>query len=116
VHRPDVIFLPGDVAIKRVYTDVQDLGIKRGELLAVAIERRQLLRSSRSPVQGMEADDHIFLSPKITQPDSDTLLSFDGGEIKVWGHVSNFQRHNFSCQGILQFWADAWRWRLAARS
>ena len=102
MHGADVVLLPGDVAIKGVYTDVQNLGIKRGELLAVAVERRQLLGSGRSPVQRMKTDHYIFLAAKIAEPDSGARLSFDCGKIEVRGHVSNLQRHTFSCQGILQ--------------
>jgi len=103
MHRADVVFLPGEVAVKGVYTDVQNLGIKRGESFAIAIERRQLLGSSRGPVQRMKADHHIFLAAKIAEPNSDASFPFDGWEIEVRGHVSDFQRHTFSCQGILQF-------------
>ena len=102
MHRADIVLLPSDVAVKGIYTDVQDLGIKRGELLAVAIERRQLLGSSRGPVQGMKTDHYIFLVAKITKPDSGARLSFNCWKIEVRGHVSNLQRHTFSCQGILQ--------------
>jgi hypothetical protein len=98
MHRFDVVLLPGDVAINCVDADVQDLGIKRGELLAVAIERRQLLGSSGRPVQRMKTNHHVLLAAKIAEPDSDARFSLNGGKVKIRRHVSNFQRHNFSCQ------------------
>jgi hypothetical protein len=90
MHGADIVFLPRQMAVKRVYADVQDLGIKRGELLAVAIERRQLFRSSRRPVQRMKADDHMLLPAKITQPHPDARVAFHCRQIKVRRHVSNF--------------------------
>jgi len=103
MHRANVVFLPREVAVKGVCTDVQDLGIKRGEPFAITIERRQLLGSSRGPVERMKADHHIFLAAKIAEPDPDACFPFDGGKIEVRGRVSNFQSHTFSSQGILQF-------------
>jgi hypothetical protein len=73
------MFLPSHVAVESVDADVQNLGIALGELREIAIERRQLLASSRSPVDGVERYDHILLAAKIAQADSDPLLSFDRG-------------------------------------
>jgi len=69
MHSADVMLLPGDMAVNRVCAYVQNLGIERGELLAIRVERRQLLPSSRSPVQGMKAHHHMFLSTKIAELD-----------------------------------------------
>ena len=55
MHSSDGVFLPGEMAINRICAYVQDLGIERGELLTVGVERRQLFPSSRGPVQGMES-------------------------------------------------------------
>jgi hypothetical protein len=93
MHGANVVFLPSHVAVKRVYADVQNLGIKRGELLAVAIERRQLFGSSRRPVEGMKGYNHVLLPTKITKPNPDTLLPLHRRQLKVRGDVSNVQRH-----------------------
>jgi hypothetical protein len=76
VHGSNIVFLPGEVAVQSIYADVQDLGIKRGELLAIAIERRQLLSSSRCPIQGMKTDDDILFPAKIAQPHANARLAF----------------------------------------
>jgi hypothetical protein len=57
------------MAVNRIWAYVQDLGIERGELLAVRVERRQLFSSSRSPVQRMKGHYHMFLPTKITELD-----------------------------------------------
>lgn len=94
MHGADIVLLPRHVAIKSIYADVQNLGIKRGELFAIAIERRQLLGSSRCPVQQMKADYHMLLPAKIAQPDSRPQISIHRRQLEVRRHVSNFQRHS----------------------
>jgi hypothetical protein len=84
------------VAIKRIYTDVQDLGIELGELLAVAVERRYLLGSSRRPVDGVKGYDHVLLAAIITESDPDPLFPFDCRELEIRSHFSHFQSHAFS--------------------
>ncbi len=66
MYRSNIVFLPRHVAIKRIYTDVQDLGIELGELVAIAIERRNLLASSWRPVQGVKGHDHMLMVAIIT--------------------------------------------------
>jgi len=96
VHLPNVVLLPSHVAIKRIYTDVQNLGIELGELLAVAVERRYLLRSSRRPINRVKGYDHMLLVAIITESDPDPLVSFDGRQLKIRSHFSYFQSHAFS--------------------
>jgi hypothetical protein len=55
MHCPDGMLLPGKMAVNRICAYVQDLGIERGELLAIRVERRQLLPSSRGPIQRMKS-------------------------------------------------------------
>jgi len=69
MHRADVMLLPGDVAVNRICAYVQNLGIERGELFAIRVERRQLLSSSRSPVERMKAHYHVLLPAKIAELD-----------------------------------------------
>src|SRR5579864_4274962 len=61
MHGAYLMLLPGEMAVNRVCAYVQDLGIERGELLAIRVERRQLLSSSRRPIQGMESYQHMSL-------------------------------------------------------
>jgi hypothetical protein len=61
------MLLPGKMAVYRICAYVQDLGIERGELLAIRVERRQLLPSSRSPIQRMKGHQHMFLPAKIAE-------------------------------------------------
>jgi hypothetical protein len=69
MHCPDFMLLPGKMAVNRVCAYVQDLGIERGELLEIGVERRQLFSSSRSPIQGMEAHYNVLLPAKIAELD-----------------------------------------------
>ncbi len=55
MHGPDGMLLPRNVAVNGVSAYVQNLGIERGELLAIGVERRQLFSSSRGPVQRMKS-------------------------------------------------------------
>jgi hypothetical protein len=84
------------VAIKRIYTNVQDLGIELGELLAVAVERRYLLGSSRRPVDGVKGYDHMFLAAIIAESDPGPLAPFDCRQLEIRSHFSHFQRHALS--------------------
>jgi hypothetical protein len=77
MHRSDGVALPGDVAVYRISAYVQNLGIERGELLAIRVERRQLFSSSRRPVQRMKSHKNIFLATEITKLDFCPLLTFD---------------------------------------
>lgn len=77
MHRADGMLLPCDMAVDRISAYVQDLGIERGELLAIGVERRQLLSSSRGPVQRMKGHQNIFLTVIITELDFCPLLTFD---------------------------------------
>jgi len=79
MHRSNGMLLPGDVAVNRIGAYVQNLGIERGELLAIRVERRQLLSSSGSPVQRMKSHKNIFLAAEITELDFRALLTFDCG-------------------------------------
>ncbi len=69
MHRSNVMFLPCKVAVNRISANVQDLGIERGELLAIRVERRQLFGSSRSPIQRMKAYHDMLLATKIAELD-----------------------------------------------
>ena len=69
MHGPNVVLLPGKMAVDRVGAYVQNLGIERGELLKTRVERRQLLPSSRGPVQRVEGHDYMFLPAKIAKLD-----------------------------------------------
>ena len=77
MHRSDGVVLPGNVAVYRISAYVQNLGIERGELLAIRVERRQLFSSSWSPVQRMKSHKNIFLAAEITELDFRPLLTFD---------------------------------------
>jgi len=65
LHHADFFLLPRNVTDDRVCAYVQDLGIKRGELLPVGVERRHLRGSSRCPVKRMKPDHHVLLASKI---------------------------------------------------
>jgi len=93
VHRLDFLFLPRDVAEDRISAYVQDLGIKRGELLAVRVERRQLRRSSWSPVQRMESHHHKLLPPEIAQPDFELPLTLYSKQLEIRCRIARFQCH-----------------------
>jgi hypothetical protein len=69
MHRTNGMLLPGNVAVNGISAYVQNLGIERGELLAIRVERRQLLPSSRGPVQRMKSHKNIFLTAEITELD-----------------------------------------------
>jgi hypothetical protein len=77
MHRSNGMLLPGDVAVYRISAYVQNLGIERGELLAIRVERRQLFSSSWSPVQRMKSHKNIFLAAEITELDFCAPLAFD---------------------------------------
>jgi hypothetical protein len=59
------MLLPCKMAVNGVCAYVQNLGIERGELLAIRVERRQLFSSSRGPIERMKCDYHVFLPAKI---------------------------------------------------
>ena len=69
MHRTNRMLLPRNVAVNGISAYVQNLGIERGELLAIRVERRQLLSSSRGPVQRMKSHKNIFLAAEITELD-----------------------------------------------
>ena len=96
VHRTNVVFLPSHVAVNRIYTDVQDLGIELGELLAIAIERRNLVGSGGRPVHRVKGYDHMLLVAIITQSDTGSPLSFHRRQLKIRSHLPHFQSHAFS--------------------
>jgi len=96
VNPANVVFLPRHVAIERIYTDVQDLGIESGELLAITIERRYLLASSGRPVRRVKGHDHMLLVAIVTQSDPHPPLSLDSRQLKIRRHFSRFQRHSSS--------------------
>jgi len=101
VHGADVVFLPSHVAIQAINADVQNLGIKRGELFAVAVERRHLLSSSRRPVQRMKTDDDVLLSAKVAEANPDARLAFHCWQVEIWCNVPNLQNHAVSSRDIL---------------
>jgi hypothetical protein len=84
------------VAVKRIYTDVQDLGIELGELLAVAVERRYLVGSGRCPVDRVESYDHMLLAAITAESDSRPLISFHCRQLEIRSRFPHFQRHAFS--------------------
>lgn len=89
MHRPDGMLLPGDVAVDRISAYVQDLGIERGELLAIRVERRQLFSSSRGPVQRMKSHQNIFLATEIAELYFCPLLTFDCRQLEVRRSIAN---------------------------
>src|SRR5262249_43092451 len=105
VHDADFLFLPCKMAVNRIYAYVQNLGIQRGELLAVRVERRHLLRSSRRPVQRMEAHHDVFFASKITKLYLQSQFVFNRGQLKVRGHIAYFQWHALRLpNGSLALW------------
>jgi hypothetical protein len=84
------------VAVQRIYTDVQDLGIELGELLAVAVERRYLVGSGRRPVDRVKSYDHMLLAAIIAESDSGPQLTFHCRQLEIRSRISHFQRHAFS--------------------
>jgi hypothetical protein len=89
MHGSNLMLLPGKMAVDRICTYVQDLGIERGELLAIRVERRQLLSSSGSPVQRMESHQNIFLAAKIAELDFRPVLAFNCRQLKVRRDIAN---------------------------
>lgn len=95
-HHADVFFLPRDVAEQGIGAYVQNLGIERGELLKLGVERRQLRCSSRRPVQGMKRHYHVLLSAKITELYFQLPFAFNRGQFEIGREVTNLKCHNIS--------------------
>jgi hypothetical protein len=72
---------------------VQNLGIERGELLQLGVERRQLRGSSWGPVQRMKCHYHAFFPAKITELHSQRPFALDRGQFEIGCEVTNFQGH-----------------------
>jgi hypothetical protein len=89
MHRSDGMLLPSDVAVDGISAYVQDLGIERGELLAIRVERRQLFPSSRSPVQRMKSHQNIFFAAEIAELDFCPLLTFDCWQLEIGSSITN---------------------------
>src|SRR5579872_3381491 len=94
VHGADFVLLPAFVAVNRIYANVQDLGIKRGELLPVGVERRQLLSSSRGPVERMERHYNIFLSAIVAEPDLELAFALDCRQLEIRRRFADLQWHS----------------------
>ena len=88
------MLLPCLVAVYRIYAYVQDLGIERGELLQTGVERRQLLPSSRGPIQRVKCDHHVLLATIVAEPDLELALSLYRRQLKVRCACSNLQWHS----------------------
>ena len=96
MHGANFMLLPGKMAVNRVCAYVQDLGIERGELLKLGVERRQLRCSSRRPVQGMKRHYHVLLSAKITELYFQLPFAFNRGQFEIGREVTNLKCHNIS--------------------
>src|SRR5579872_6592744 len=94
VHGADFVLLPAFVAVNRIYANVQDLGIKRGELLPVGVERRQLLPSSRGPVDRMERHHNIFLSAIVAEPNLKLAFALDCRQLEIRRRFADLQWHS----------------------
>ena len=95
-HHADVFLLPRDMTNEGVCAYVQNLGIERGELLKLGVERRQLRCSSRRPVQGMKRHYHVPLSAKITELYFQPPFAFNRGQFEIGREVTNLKCHNIS--------------------
>ena|ERR1700686_3334098 len=93
MHGPDGMLLPRNVAVNGVSAYVQNLGIERGELLAIGVERRQLFPSSRRPIQRMKSHQNIFLAAEIAELDFCALITFDCWQFEVGCSIANLQCH-----------------------
>ena len=92
-HVADFLVEPGDVAHDGVDADVQDLGIKRGELLQGGVEHRQLGSSSRGPIERMKTEDDVLLAAIIAKLDSKLTVTLNRREVEIRGSVSYLQGH-----------------------
>jgi hypothetical protein len=81
------------VAEEGICAYVQNLGIERGELLQLGIERRQLRGSSWGPIQRMKCHYHAFFPAKITELHSQRPFALDRGQFEIGREVTYFQGH-----------------------
>ena len=93
MHPSDFFIEPGDVAHDGVNADVQNLGIKRSELLQSGVEHRQLRGSSWRPVKRMESDYDVLPAAVIAKFDPKLAIALDGREVEVGCVVSYLQGH-----------------------
>jgi hypothetical protein len=89
LDRSDFIFSPCDVAVDRIYADVQNLGIERRELLFSGIEFGHLRRSSRSPVERMKRHDQILAAQIVARAHNDPPLASYSRELEIGREIAS---------------------------
>ncbi len=81
--------------VNGIDADVQNLGMKRGELLPGGVERRHLRGSSGGPVEGVEGDHHVLPAAKIAEPHAEFAFPGNRGKVEVGSRIAGLQSHSW---------------------